>query len=43
MIPAKVYLTIVGQWAMARGLKFWTWHDQKKAMAHYEIFAAWRN
>lgn len=43
MIPARIYMQIVKQYARANGMKFFTWHDQKKAIASYELFAALKN
>jgi hypothetical protein len=39
-IPAISYMNAVKQWAHARGMKFFTYNDMRKALASYELFAA---
>lgn len=33
----------IRQWAIANRIPFFTWKDQRKAMARYEIFVAMLN
>jgi hypothetical protein len=40
---AIAYMAPIKQWAMANGIKFFTWKDQLKAIARYEIFQAIKN
>lgn len=42
-IRAKAYMKPIRQWALANGIAFFTWADQKKAMARYEIFVCLKN
>lgn len=35
---AIAYMAPIRQYAMANGLKFFTWKDQRKALARYELF-----
>ncbi len=39
-IKAAAYLRPIRQWAFANGVKFFTWDDQRKAIARYELFVA---
>lgn len=41
--PAISYMNPIRQWALANGMPFFTWKDQRKAIARYEIFAATKN
>ena len=42
-IPARVYFTILLQYAMAEGLRFFTTEEMLKVKARYENFAALKN
>ena len=35
---AIAYMAPIKQWAVANGIKFFTWKDQRKAIARYELF-----
>lgn len=43
MFKANQYMKPVRQWALSAGLPFFTWKDQRKALAQYEIFRAQLN
>lgn len=36
-IKARAYMNPIRQWALANGEKFFTWHEQRKAIAKYEL------
>lgn len=40
---AIAYMKPIRQYAMAHGLKFFTWNDQRKVIARYETFIALKN
>lgn len=40
MIPAIPYMTIIRQYALARGLKMWTWRNVLTVIELYEMDAA---
>lgn len=42
-IKARAYMKPIRQWALANGIAFFTWNDQLKAIARYEIFRAGLN
>lgn len=39
-IKAQAYMKAVRQWALAKGEPFFTWKQQRKALAKYEAFVA---
>lgn len=43
MLPAISYMNCVKQYAIAHGMKFFTWDEMKKAIAAYEQIAAIKN
>ena len=43
MFKAQSYMKPVRQWAIANGIPFFTWKEQRMALAQYEIFRAGLN
>jgi hypothetical protein len=43
MIPAVQYMIRVKQFAIANGLKFFTWADMKIAIAAYKEYQSFKN
>ncbi len=43
MFKAQSYMKPVRQWAIANGVPFFTWKEQRMALAQYEIFRAGLN
>ena len=43
MIPAKKYMSIVRDYALANQIPFFTWKQMRKALAAYECFASLKN
>jgi hypothetical protein len=39
-IKARAYMAPIRQWALANNIRFFTWEQQKKAIARYELFRA---
>lgn len=37
-LKARAYMRPVMQWAISKGIPFFTWSDQRKALAQYELF-----
>lgn len=42
-LKARAYMKPVKQWALSKGIPFFTWSDQRKALARYENFRAGLN